>query len=452
MNNTAYTYWVGVLTKFVFGVFAFSLAQLNAQFLPDTAFESEALVRDDWSGTTQALLPDPWDNCLKWGTPNLIVDGNSSTGDFMAIEGRAHVNLICRLDSTTEQISTPLLQPLLAGNTYAGFIHIAEIEIETGWPHSGPAMIRMWGGDTICHQGALLWESPGITHYNWRRYYFEFTPEADIHTLSLQCWYWNERLQGYLGVDWLRLQQGPWFDVDLGPDTAFCEGDSIFVVAAINTDEYIISWRKLEEPNRFFPNFFFLPVSEPGTYEATVYKWGLVKKDTIVVRVEKPPRFTLGPDTVWCREDHLPLEGPVIMGDFTYNWSTGDTTPFIVPNESGIYSLEASVWPGCSSTDAVEITLNDCRYLLEMPNVFSPNQDGINDVFQPMQYVGIEMPSWEIFDRWGRSVFQSNNLDQGWDGRISGQRAPTGVYFWAVRFRDPRGQMQVEKGQCALLR
>jgi gliding motility-associated-like protein len=78
-----------------------------------------------------------------------------------------------------------------------------------------------------------------------------------------------------------------------------------------------------------------------------------------------------------------------------------------------------------------------------VPNAFSPNGDGINDVLRPMisSQVQITSYSFKVYDRWGTEVFTSANLDDGWDGMLKSLPLPMGVYIYFVQFEymDDRG-------------
>ncbi|MEM1217751.1 MAG: gliding motility-associated C-terminal domain-containing protein [Bacteroidota bacterium] len=99
-----------------------------------------------------------------------------------------------------------------------------------------------------------------------------------------------------------------------------------------------------------------------------------------------------------------------------------------------------------------------CQPKYYVPNIFSPNFDGINDVVQA--HVDSDIPLQEgqfmIFDRWGNQVFSTDDFSQSWDGTWRGQRAAQGVYTWALRYEwiDLEGQNQrvVQSGDIYLLR
>jgi gliding motility-associated-like protein len=102
-------------------------------------------------------------------------------------------------------------------------------------------------------------------------------------------------------------------------------------------------------------------------------------------------------------------------------------------------------------TSSVETAVH-CNVFI--PNAFSPNDDGINDIFIPHLDCRPDAFHMTVFDRWGGMVFESKNPDEGWDGRIGGKLAPAGLYAFFIRFRTggPDGQVAVERGAVSLLR
>jgi gliding motility-associated-like protein len=95
------------------------------------------------------------------------------------------------------------------------------------------------------------------------------------------------------------------------------------------------------------------------------------------------------------------------------------------------------------------------RTALYFPNAFTPNGDGLNDIFKP---VGIYITNYhlQIFDRAGRAVFYSGDPEHGWDGYIEGGPAQEGVYVWICTFTHDYGDNLVKdlklKGTVTLIR
>ena len=84
--------------------------------------------------------------------------------------------------------------------------------------------------------------------------------------------------------------------------------------------------------------------------------------------------------------------------------------------------------------DSIEVERLDCEARLAMPNWFSPNGDGVNDRFHPQQANLVALYEIRIYDRWGREVYHSKNLE-GWDGQSQGQSATNGTYYYRVVYR-----------------
>ena len=87
-----------------------------------------------------------------------------------------------------------------------------------------------------------------------------------------------------------------------------------------------------------------------------------------------------------------------------------------------------------------------------MPTAFMPDR-GISYVFKPKsRNLTPEDYQLLIFDRWGKQIFESSQPEEGWDGKINGQKAPQGNYIYLLRFRDEESQMQTQKGNVLLIR
>lgn len=92
--------------------------------------------------------------------------------------------------------------------------------------------------------------------------------------------------------------------------------------------------------------------------------------------------------------------------------------------------------------ESFHIQLEDCE-ILELPNLFTPNGDGINDRFVAKKVRGITSTNLEIFNRWGQKRYQTNDLKiEGWDGSDTSN----GVYFWVLHYTNFKGEEKVKTG------
>jgi large repetitive protein len=92
-------------------------------------------------------------------------------------------------------------------------------------------------------------------------------------------------------------------------------------------------------------------------------------------------------------------------------------------------------------------TTNECYFV---PNAFSPNNDGENDVLY-VRGITVTDLHWMIFSRWGEKVFETKDANTGWDGTFKGQLLPTGVYGVLVRGKCDDGQYFEKKGNITLI-
>jgi len=87
---------------------------------------------------------------------------------------------------------------------------------------------------------------------------------------------------------------------------------------------------------------------------------------------------------------------------------------------------------------------------IKMPNVFTPNNDGVNDTYKPIIFKGMKSGHIVILNRWGQIIYESNDLQVGWDGQINGNPASDGVYFWKVEYTTIFDENKMEFGYLTL--
>jgi gliding motility-associated-like protein len=151
--------------------------------------------------------------------------------------------------------------------------------------------------------------------------------------------------------------------------------------------------------------------------------------------VNPNPDFNLGPNRVLCPTEVISIGTPDNFASYT--WSTGATTPSIQISEGGTYQLLVTNSFGCSAQDEVEVAyLLGCGDL-DLPNVFSPNSDGTNDVFSYLISPNITDVEIVILNRWGQVVYSNSDPNVFWNGvdQSSGIPCSEGVYFYKVNYR-----------------
>ncbi len=115
----------------------------------------------------------------------------------------------------------------------------------------------------------------------------------------------------------------------------------------------------------------------------------------------------------------------------------------------------------CKQIDSLNIDLDKwntgcvtCSFSseIEIPNIFTPNNDGINDLFIPKKYKHINKSSIQIFNRWGNLVYDSNDVLYGWNGESKNIKCSNGIYFWIVNYTDEENINKIIKGSVNLVR
>ncbi|HMG09961.1 MAG TPA: gliding motility-associated C-terminal domain-containing protein, partial [Mucilaginibacter sp.] len=99
----------------------------------------------------------------------------------------------------------------------------------------------------------------------------------------------------------------------------------------------------------------------------------------------------------------------------------------------------------------IDITQDKCEPVV-FPNTFTPNGDGINDIFRPNQESNPLNFKLVIYNRWGNRLFQSQSIYNGWDGTAKGNQAPFGVYYWIATYNMPDGKSSRQNGTVTLIR
>ena len=140
----------------------------------------------------------------------------------------------------------------------------------------------------------------------------------------------------------------------------------------------------------------------------------------------------------------------------TYLWNTGETTQHILAERYGAYSVTITTQEGCSINGTIDL-VEYCPPTIWMPSAFTPDADGVNDLFGPIGH-NIATVELDIFDRWGELVYTGKDGDALWDGTVGGSLAPDGVYVWKIAYRfitdalGSQGNAEEAVGHVTLLR
>ncbi|MGZ3866966.1 MAG: PKD domain-containing protein, partial [Bacteroidia bacterium] len=213
------------------------------------------------------------------------------------------------------------------------------------------------------------------------------------------------------------------------------------------------------------PNHCFSAGNFSVTVQLTDTNGCMSKSSSTVVAYPKPIANFLAspqPTTIFDPEIHFQdgTSGGATIA--TWNWIFGDgkgtsaeENPLYYYKDTGTYAVMLTVVSdrGCRDSIIIDIRIDD-EYLIYVPNAFTPNHDGINDVFMPTGE-GVKEYKLYVYDRWGQLAFKSNDLNVGWDGRHlnkGNEIAPEDIYIWKIEAKNQKGEPKMLKGHVSLLK
>jgi gliding motility-associated-like protein len=195
-----------------------------------------------------------------------------------------------------------------------------------------------------------------------------------------------------------------------------------------------------------------------GTHQITYQTLGLCgEKYSTTIKINQGPIATLDVSDETCEDrSNGKITLFVNAGEppYAYIWNTGDTISEIAGLEPNDYFVTITDSMGCVASE--NATIMKSFELCEdpsvfIPNIFSPNGDGENDV---LYVIGRNISQLEflIFNRWGEKVFESNNLETGWDGTHRGSPQNSGVYVYSIKATLRNGSIEELKGTITLVK
>lgn len=260
----------------------------------------------------------------------------------------------------------------------------------------------------------------------------------------------------------ITINSPPTLQVVQPPDA--CPGETVSMSAS---GGHQIRW---SPPAEFNDPASYTPTVSPDS--TTIYS--LIITDTLThcsasgeVTVHVQEGFILGKITVFPADTAI-YSGDTIFVSFIdtlsrtlgYRWlpdiqisCTDCPEPFMIPLETTTYTLEVSDENQCAISEDFQVVAEVTQaYRFGLPEAFTPNEDGTNDILK-VNGVGIkQLLEFRIFNRWGTEVFFSDDINRGWDGSYKGNPQPIDSYVYTIRAEMWNGNIAEEKGTFSLLR
>ena len=232
--------------------------------------------------------------------------------------------------------------------------------------------------------------------------------------------------------------------IEIDGNTVFCEGDQNSLQANANLTGTDFLWLPRNEMGAILNT----TISDTGwVYLEGTHPVCGFQEDSIQLVLGEKPSVSLPDSISVCLGDetNLVAESSIPNSDFT--WLPGNlsgASQMILPIESNYYYVQANAAGCLSDLDSIFISINPiCD--VEVPNVFTPNSDGINDFFKLISFEGIQQLECVIVNRWGNVVREFNTPDFKWDGTDkNGDAVADGTFFYILKAKTITGE-EVEK-------
>lgn len=217
-------------------------------------------------------------------------------------------------------------------------------------------------------------------------------------------------------------------DISLGANTKLCEGEALTIDLSTYAN-FQIKWNDGSSD-------LVRKIENTGSYKVTIFEKQCEKSDSTYVLFESSPKIVSLPSNIeYCSDQ-----------PFTQTINIHNATEILWDDEFrgkdfSFINREGPIWVKVKNECGIDshkimLQLVECSCDLLFPNIFSPNDDYLNDIFRPIvQCKDIDLFEFRVFNRWGELLFISADINKGWDGRYKNVAVAPGVYHYTVSFR-----------------
>lgn len=175
-----------------------------------------------------------------------------------------------------------------------------------------------------------------------------------------------------------------------------------------------------------------------------------VVSETFTVKANRLNQLRLPADTTICAGDTALLL-PHLSG-VSYAWNARSDT-IVKVDQQGLYTITASDIAGCKKVLTINVHSNGClQCKLYIPNAFTPNSDGRNDVFKVRFGCPVQNFTMQIYNRWGEKIFETYDPYAGWDGNFKGTKVSIGAYVYMIQYSTVAEKNKTAKGTVMVIR
>lgn len=243
-------------------------------------------------------------------------------------------------------------------------------------------------------------------------------------------------------------------------DSTICSGSCInFTDLSTGATSWQWSFQNGTPPTSSVKNPTNICFDIPGTHEIKLVTSNAFGSDSLIkyVTVFQTQQVFVGNDTTIQLGQSVNLNATGLSSNGVYSWTPPIDlscitcpNPTSTPEETITYTVITTDSNGCKSTDNINIIVLFDNVIF-VPNIFSPNGDGINDILF-VRGKGVKKLNFFIYDRWGEKVFETTSLDIGWDGSFRGKDMNKAVFVYYLEATFIDGQEVTQKGDITLVK
>lgn len=232
-----------------------------------------------------------------------------------------------------------------------------------------------------------------------------------------------------------------------------CLGNSFTPV--VNTNATVFSWSPTAGvSNPAISNPVITPTGTT-TYTLTATLGSCSVQRSVTVGVFPGASANAGPDATIIAGDVYAMQATASAGSYVWTPSTALSSATVLnpnanPQVTTTYTLKVTNSQGCIATDDVVITV--VPYCVKPMEAFTPNGDGINDLWLITNGNCLVSAKAQVFNRYGAKVFEANDYRNTWNGNYEGKPLPDGTYYYVISYKLVNGKLVYLKGNVTILR
>jgi gliding motility-associated-like protein len=282
-------------------------------------------------------------------------------------------------------------------------------------------------------------------------------PKPATDVVGVKFYFTNQTALGCpSAIDSIRVVTNPSPTVTVSPDVTVCPWDSV-VLSAVNTDPiaYFHWYPSMYVNDTAAATVIVRPETNMDYSVVSTNMYGCTDTATVSVTVKANAVINLPDSVMLYPGETYQIQPSTNCSKFSWTPSGGlsgkyISNPVASPQVSTKYVLTGVTEWGCKTKDSINVTIND-ESVLTLPNAFAPGT-GTNGIFRIIKRGQANLLHFRVYDRWGVVVFQTSNIDEGWDGTYKGTPQPVGVYIYEVTAVTNTGKAFNKSGNVTLLR